>query len=710
MVFVRTPLSQLREDNRHSRAVGTYLLEVWLTVRRLFMLIVWAGVVATAVGTTPPRAVVVGAGVGGLYTAARLARQGVLVTLIEKNSRAAAGGRLACESVVAENGREYRFETGPSLLLLPSVYREALSTIGLDPDEYLDLARCEPSYAVHFDDGHPTPLEIGGDASSEHSLKATMEAVEPGSYGAYMGYLASARANLGSGLPIFIREQFGPKALATLPRFLRSALLGPAAADSAPLRDWPLRGHGAQLKDIFSSARHRELAAFQDLYVGLSPAQAPAVFSLLQAIELCPAGCESSDSGVFYPRGGWGTVREALLKAVEDAGVECLWGTSALEILVEEGEVRGVRAAQSPSADADTAQVAASSEVVDLCNADPNDEFRATFGGPSRVGEGDAGSGSVSSAPVSFVLPADCVVVNADLATAEASLLPATLRRSEYTERSEVTAEQRNAAIARALGEAATAAATLVKTAAGTAVPGLAEPAERMAAPNEPPATTAREGLLRAGGWQYSSSTVSFYFCLDTRFRQLRHHNVFLAGPEAWEGLFDADQYTRWDARMATGPMHFYVHAPARTDPTVVQRSSDDAVMVLVPVPPIDERLTPAEADAATERLVRRAREAVIRTFEAAGMEGFGSSIVDERVRTPPGWRDAYGLRRGSVFGLSHSLQQLALARPARRHPSVRGLHWVGANTRPGNGVPLVMIGAMKTAEEALVDLSSRLA
>ena len=52
-----------------------------------------------------PRAVVVGAGVGGLYTAAKLAREGVAVTLVEKNSRAAAGGRLACETIAAANGR-----------------------------------------------------------------------------------------------------------------------------------------------------------------------------------------------------------------------------------------------------------------------------------------------------------------------------------------------------------------------------------------------------------------------------------------------------------------------------------------------------------------------------------------------------------------------------------------------------------------------------
>ena len=79
---------------------------------------------------------------------------------------------------------------------------------------------------------------------------------------------------------------------------------------------------------------------------------------------------------------------------------------------------------------------------------------------------------------------------------------------------------------------------------------------------------------------------------------------------------------------------------------------------------------------------------------------------MGERVRTPPGWRDAYALRHGSVFGLAHPLEHLSLLRPGRRHgSSCAGLHWVGASTRPGNGVPLVLIGAMKAAEEALADL-----
>ena len=227
----------------------------------------------TTMSSPPPKGVVIGGGVGGLYTAARLARAGLEVTLIEKNARQDAGGRLACETVVAaRNGRSYRFEMGPSLLLLPSVYRESLQAVGLEPDARLKLSRVRPSYAVHFADGAPTPLEIGGDAASEERLRESMESVEPGAYAAYQRYLASARANLDAGLPIFIKEQLGRPELATLPAFLQSALLSDDGDGRvALLRDWPLRSHGAQLADLFTAPRHRELGAFQDLYVGLKP-------------------------------------------------------------------------------------------------------------------------------------------------------------------------------------------------------------------------------------------------------------------------------------------------------------------------------------------------------------------------------------------------------------------------------------------------------
>lgn len=65
-------------------------------------------------------------------------------------------------------------------------------------------------------------------------------------------------------------------------------------------RNPKVEGGDCRLKRYFKDWRIRGLLSFQDLYVGLSPATAPGVFSLL-------AGTELTD-GVFYPAGGFATV------------------------------------------------------------------------------------------------------------------------------------------------------------------------------------------------------------------------------------------------------------------------------------------------------------------------------------------------------------------------------------------------------------------
>ena len=76
----------------------------------------------------------------------------------------------------------------------------------------------------------------------------------------------------------------------------------------------------------------------------------------------------------------------------------------------------------------------------------------------------------------------------------------------------------------------------------------------------------------------------------------------------------------------------------------------------------------------------------------------------DSPVDCPGEWRDRLALRRGAVFGLAHGLDQLALFRPSRRG-RVPGLSFVGASTRPGNGVPLVLTSAKLAAAEIAADL-----
>lgn len=69
-------------------------------------------------------------------------------------------------------------------------------------------------------------------------------------------------------------------------------------------------------------------------------------------------------------------------------------------------------------------------------------------------------------------------------------------------------------------------------------------------------------------------------------------------------------------------------------------------------------------------------------------------------------WRARYGLEHGAAFGLSHGLGQLSVFRPSIRDDKVRGLYFVGASTRPGNGVPLCMTSAALADEHISADWS----
>lgn len=87
-----------------------------------------------------PTAIIIGSGVGGSATAARLAVAGFDVTMLERNDYT--GGRC---SLIEHEG--HRFDQGPSLLLLPKLFEETFSDLGTSmPEEGLTLKKCEPNY------------------------------------------------------------------------------------------------------------------------------------------------------------------------------------------------------------------------------------------------------------------------------------------------------------------------------------------------------------------------------------------------------------------------------------------------------------------------------------------------------------------------------------------------------------------------------------
>ena len=524
-----------------------------------------AFILASSAALQPPHVVVVGGGVGGLATAGRLAKRGARVTVLEKNDKV--GGRVG-----EYNWQQHRWETGASLLLLPDVYRDALTAAGA---AQLDIKRVAPAYAVWYEKYTDRgPVILGGD---RNELRRRLELEAPGGFERFEEYRATAREYLRAGWPIFIEEDISPPSLLRLvPRFLATAV--------SALWKWPLFGHDAQLRRLFpDSPRLRALCSFEDLYVGLTPVEAPAVFSLLAAIELDDASLNPdagrADVGVFYPLGGFGQFPQLLADAATASGVDIRTSTAVEEVLVDEGHATGVRTASGET------------------------------------------------------IKADAVVVNADLAAAEPKLLGSE-SRSDYASS------------------------------------------------------------------RYSTSSITFLWALDRRFEQLQHHNVFLSEEDD-----DNDPFrSAWDDQLpprgkatafpANG-FHFYLCCNSRTDASAAP-ADGDSLMVLCPTPPLADDAD----DALVDEWIARARDAVYERLRKSAGADIEPHVIHERVIYPREWRDGFGLRRGSVFGLAHGLDQLAIFRPARRSSRVEGLSFVGASTRPGNGVPLVLTSARLLCDE----------
>eukprot|EP01023_Acetabularia_acetabulum_P048605 TRINITY_DN5143_c0_g2_i8.p4 TRINITY_DN5143_c0_g2~~TRINITY_DN5143_c0_g2_i8.p4 ORF type:complete len:131 (-),score=37.18 TRINITY_DN5143_c0_g2_i8:237-629(-) len=107
------------------------------------------------------------------------------------------------------------------------------------------------------------------------------------------------------------------------------------------------------------------------------------------------------------------------------------------------------------------------------------------------------------------------------------------------------------------------------------------------------------------------------------------------------------------------------------------------------------------------ESLKQAGKKAILKFMKKAGISDFEHHIVAETVRSPTQWRDMYGLQYGAAFGLSHGLGQLALFRPALRDENVKGLYFVGASARPGNGVPLCMLSGKLVVDRVMEDFGS---
>ena len=261
------------------------------------------------------RVVVIGAGVGGLAAAVRLAAAGHRVVVHER--AAEAGGKLGR---YARDG--FHFDTGPSLLTLPQVFADL--DLGLAPEPL------DPVVRHVFPDG--TVL----DSSSSHPefLARIEAALGPEAAADWDRFWRRAARIWTASWRSVLQEPVTPASLAAL-----SWRVGDLLA-IAPGRS--LRGLGRRyLRD----PRLRMLLDRYATYTGADPRRAPAALAAIPYAEL--------HFGGWYLPGGLGTLAGALLDRCRALGVEVVLGSAVTGIEVSGGAVRGVRLASGAVAAAD---------------------------------------------------------------------------------------------------------------------------------------------------------------------------------------------------------------------------------------------------------------------------------------------------------------------------------------------------------------------
>lgn len=254
--------------------------------------------------------IIIGAGIGGLSAAIRLAAAGRKVLLLEQNETV--GGKMG---QIRRDG--FRWDTGPSVITMRHVLEEVFAVAGRRLEDYLTLLPVEPLTRYFYPDG--TLLDATRDLSRMAAQIAALDERDVEGYLSYLAYAARLHRITG---PVFIYDR---------PPTWRSFTRVPPA-DALRVDAW--RSMDAAIRGFVRSPHLRQLLGRFATYVGGSPYQAPATLNVIAHVELT--------GGVWYPQGGIYAIAAALARLAGELGVEIRTGCPVRQIVLAENTVQGV--------------------------------------------------------------------------------------------------------------------------------------------------------------------------------------------------------------------------------------------------------------------------------------------------------------------------------------------------------------------------------
>lgn len=296
--------------------------------------------------------IVIGAGVGGLVSAALLAAQGRAVTVVE--AQAVPGGKLRA---LAVDGAA--IDAGPTVFTMRDVFEDIFAACGDSLDRHLDL---QPAATLARHAWGDERLDLFADpVASEAAIGDFAGAAEARGYRAFR---TEARRLFDAVDRPFLRASKPD------PFTLGWRMGARGFADYCTLRSYTSLWRA--LGGYFHDPRLRQLFGRYATYCGSSPFACPATLMLIAHVEA---------SGVWLVEGGMHRLARALERLGRQNGARFRYGTPVREIVVERGRAAGVVLASGE-------RIAAASVI---CNADPGAIAAGRFG--------DAARGAVSAAP-----------------------------------------------------------------------------------------------------------------------------------------------------------------------------------------------------------------------------------------------------------------------------------------------------------------------
>ena len=257
---------------------------------------------------------VIGAGIGGMSAAARLAKNGHEVTIFENSERS--GGKCRTEWF-----GDFAFDTGPSLLTLPAVYRDLFLKTGKRLEHILELVPVDPAFKYNFTDGKSITFPNLSNPKTYQEISRVL--------GDKSGRDWKKIIDRAERMWELSREQFVESELDSI---------------------WPLlknKNLFRQIKEIAPFTSLRQLSNKMDLdphlkmiidryatYTGSDPRRAPAVLLTIAFVE--------SAFGAWHIKGGIGQLSNALQTRCQDLGVKFEFNSRVTEITIDHDRTKGI--------------------------------------------------------------------------------------------------------------------------------------------------------------------------------------------------------------------------------------------------------------------------------------------------------------------------------------------------------------------------------